>query len=116
MLDEGMLRIEEAVKRKNRSISVGTTPRLAAHVLPSAIREFRDRHPGLQIHLFDGNLSALARRVKANKLDFALGIFDRILGMRRVPFFRFSVMLLQPDDGRPVRSLSGSWSDLGAKP
>ena len=115
MLDEGMLRVEQAVKRKNRSISVGTTPWLAAHVLPSAIREFCDRHAGLQIHLFDGNLSALARRVEANKLDFALGIFDRILGMRRVPFFRFSLMLARADDGRPVRSQGGSWADLGGE-
>jgi LysR family transcriptional regulator, carnitine catabolism transcriptional activator len=115
MLDDGMSRIEEAAKRKNRRITVGTTPWIAAHVLPSAIREFRDRHPGLEIHLFDGNLSALAKRVEANKLDFALGIFDRILGMRRVPFFRFSLMLARPDDGRPVRSQTSSWADLGGE-
>lgn len=114
-LDEGMSRIEQTAKRKNRSIAVGTTPWLAAHVLPAAIREFRDRNSGLQIHLFDGNLSALAKRVEANKLDFALGIFDRILGMRRVPFFRFSLMQVRPDDGRPVRSQSGSWADLGGE-
>ncbi len=114
-LAEGISRIEQAAKRKNLRITVGTTPWLAAHVLPSAIREFRDRHPGLQIHLFDGNLSALARRVEANKLDFALGIFDRILGMRRVPFFRFSLMLARPDDGRPLRSQTSSWADLAGE-
>lgn len=111
-LDEGVSRIEQAAKRKNRRITVGTTPWLSAHVLPSAMREFRDRHPGLQIHLFDGNLGVLARRVEANKLDFALGIFDRILGMRRVPFFRFSLVLARPDDGRPARSQTSSWTDL----
>jgi LysR family carnitine catabolism transcriptional activator len=115
MLDDGMSRIEQAAKRKNRRITVGTTPWIAAHVLPPAIREFRDRHPGLEIHLFDGSLSALAKRVEANKLDFALGIFDRILGMRRVPFFRFSLMLARPDDGRPVRSQISSWADLGGE-
>jgi DNA-binding transcriptional LysR family regulator len=114
-LDEGMARIEQISKRKNRRITVGTTPWIAAHVLPSAMREFRDRHPGLEIHLFDGNLSALAKGVEANKLDFALGIFDRILGMRRVPFFRFSLMLARPDDGRPVRSQTSSWADLGGE-
>jgi DNA-binding transcriptional LysR family regulator len=114
-LDEGVSRIEQVAKRRNRLITVGTTPWIAAHVLPMAIREFRDRHPGLQIHLFDGNLSALAKRVEANKLDFALGIFDRILGIRRVPFFRFSLMLARPDDGRPVRSQTSSWKDLGGE-
>jgi DNA-binding transcriptional LysR family regulator len=114
-LDEEMSRIEQNSKRKNRRITVGTTPWIAAHVLPSAMREFRDRHPGLEIQLFDGNLSALAKRVEANKLDFALGIFDRILGMRRVPFFRFCLMLARPDDGRPVRSQTSSWADLGGE-
>ncbi len=114
-LDEGVARIEQSAKRENRRITVGTTPWIAAHVLPSAMREFRDRHPGLDIHLFDGNLGALAKRVEVNKLDFALGIFDRILGMRRVPFFRFSLMLARPDDGRPVRSKTSSWADLGGE-
>src|SRR5271165_1738223 len=112
MLDDGVASIEQSARQKNRRITVGTTPWIAAHVLPSAIREFRDRHPGLEIHLFDGNLSVLAKRVEANKLDFALGIFDRILGMRRVPFFRFFLMLARPDDGRPARSQTSSWGDL----
>jgi len=112
MLDDGISRIEQSAKRRNRRITVGTTPWIAAHVLPSAIREFRDRHSGLEIRLFDGNLGALTKRVEANKLDFALGIFDRILGMRRVPFFRFSLMLARPEDGRPVRSQTSSWADL----
>jgi DNA-binding transcriptional LysR family regulator len=115
MLDEGISRIEQSARRKNRRITVGTTPWIAAHVLPSAIREFRDKHPSLDIHLFDGALSTLAKRVEANKLDFALGIFDRILGMRRVPFFRFSLMLARPDDGRPARSQASSWADLGGE-
>jgi len=115
MLDDGVASIEQSARQKNRRITVGTTPWIAAHVLPSAIREFRDRHPGLEIHLFDGNLSVLAKRVEANKLDFALGIFDRILGMRRVPFFRFFLMLARPDDGRPIRAQTSSWGDLGGE-
>ncbi len=114
-LEDGMARIEQSARRKNRRITVGTTPWIAAHVLPLAIREFRDRHPGLEIHLFDGNLAALAKRVEANKLDFALGIFDRILGIRRVPFFRFSLMLARPNDGRLARSQTSSWADLAGE-
>lgn len=115
MLDDGVSRIERAGKRKNQLITVGTTPWIAAHVLPSAIREFCDRHPGLEIHLYDGILSVLAKRVELNKLDFALGVFDRILGIRRAPFFRFSLMLARPDDGRSARSLTNSWTNLGGE-
>jgi LysR family transcriptional regulator, carnitine catabolism transcriptional activator len=114
-LVEGMSRIEQAVKKKNRRISIGTTPWFAAHVLPPAIKEFRDTHPDLQVQLFDGNLQAIARRVEANKLDFAVGIFDRIPGIKRVPFFRFSLMLARPDDGRPIRHNPSRWSALGGE-
>lgn len=111
-LEEGMSRIEQTVKKQNRRISIGAPPWFAAHVLPLAIKEFRERHPDLQIQLFEGKFSTLARRVEANKLDFALGIFDRMPGMRRVPLFRFSLMLAQPDDGRPIGHFRSRWSAL----
>ena len=40
-LDIAMSRIEQASKGKTRTISVGTTPWIAANVLPPAIRSFR---------------------------------------------------------------------------
>lgn len=111
-LEESISRIEQAVKTKNRRISVGTTPWFAAHVLPPAIKEFRDRKPDLEVQLFDGNLRAIIRRIEANRLDFAVGIFDRMPGIKRVPFFRFSLMLARQDDGRPVRHSTSHWSEL----
>jgi LysR family carnitine catabolism transcriptional activator len=114
-LEEGISRIEQSVKKKNRRISIGTTPWFAAHVLPPAIKEFRDRHPDVQVQLFDGNLGAIARRVEANKLDFAVGIFDRMPGIKRVPFFGFSLMLARQDDGRPAQSHSSQWSEIGGE-
>lgn len=114
-LEAGISRIEQAVKRKNRRISIGTTPWFAAHVLPPAIKEFCDMHPDMRIHLFDGNLRAIARRVEANKLDFAVGIFDRMPAIRRVPFFRFSLTLVRPEDGRPVRRNTTQWSALAGE-
>ena len=107
-----MSHIEQTARKKNRRISIGTTPWFAAHVLPPAIKEFCDRHPEIQIQLFDGNLRAIARRVEANKLDFAVGIFDRMPGIKRVPFFGFSLMLARADDGRPMRRESSQWSEL----
>ncbi len=69
-LDAAMSGIEQAAKGRTRSISVGTTPWLAANVLPPAIKEFREHRPDLRIRLFDGNLSSVARRVSADKLDW----------------------------------------------
>jgi LysR family carnitine catabolism transcriptional activator len=111
-LETGISRIEQTVKKKNRGISIGTTPWFAAHVLPPAIKEFRDRNPDLEVQLFDGNLRAIIKRVEANKLDFAVGIFDRMPGIKRVPFFRFSLMLARQDDGRPIRQSISHWGEL----
>jgi LysR family carnitine catabolism transcriptional activator len=33
-------------------------------------------------------------------------------GIRRVPFFRFSLTLVRPDNGRPIRNNAGQWSAL----
>lgn len=114
-LDSSMSRIEQAAKGITQSISVGTTPWVAAHVLPPAIKEFRELRPNLRIELFDGNLSAVARRVQAGKLDLGLGIFRKMPGLRRVSFFRFSLMLIRPDKEAGFNRVSTRWSALGGQ-
>ena len=68
-LDEAMSRIEQAAKGRTRWISIGTTPWIAANVLPPAIREFRERRPDLRLRLFDGNLNTITRQVASAKRD-----------------------------------------------
>jgi DNA-binding transcriptional LysR family regulator len=55
-LNAAISRIEEAAKGRTKWISVGTTPWVAAHVLPPAIKEFREHRPDLRIRLFDAGL------------------------------------------------------------
>jgi DNA-binding transcriptional LysR family regulator len=51
----------------------------------------------------------------AGKLDFGLGIYKRMPGLRRVPFFRFSLMVIRADrDGTPDR-VSTRWSALNGE-
>ena len=64
-LDAAMSRIEQAAKGKESWISIGTTPWLAANVLPPAIQQFRKRLPHLRIQLFDGPPTEIEERVKA---------------------------------------------------
>jgi DNA-binding transcriptional LysR family regulator len=105
-------RIERGGKGKPRRITVGTTPWVAANVLPPAVKAFRDLRPDLRIGIFDGAIGTIARRVEAGKLDLGLGIFRKMPGLRRVPFFRFSLMAIRPDkDGTPDR-VSTKWSAL----
>ena len=114
-LDAAMSSIEEAAKGRARSISVGTTPWLAANVLPPAIKAFRERRPDRRIRLFDGSLSTVARRVAAGKLELGLGLFERMPGVRRAPFFRFSLMVIRPDKNAAVKRISTRWTALNGQ-
>jgi DNA-binding transcriptional LysR family regulator len=111
-LDAAMLRIEQSATGSNKHISIGTTPLIAANVLPEAIRQFREHRPDLHVRLFDGGLSGILRRVQNGKLDFGLGIFKRVPGVRRVPFFRFSLMVIRPNKGGAPNRPATRWSAL----
>lgn len=114
-LDTAMSRIEQAAKGRTRWISVGTTPWMAANVLPPAIKAFRQHRPDLRIRLFDGNLGTIARRVVAGKLDLGLGIFGGMPDIRGVPFFRFSLMVIRPDKNADLNRVSTKWSALNGE-
>lgn len=115
-LDAVVARLGQAAKGVTRSISVGVTPLVAANVLPPAIREFRGRRPDLRIRLYDGDLKAILRRVEAGRLDMGLGIFKRVPGVVRTPFFRFSLVLIRPEqEGQPARG-SMAWAALDGQP
>jgi LysR family transcriptional regulator, carnitine catabolism transcriptional activator len=88
-LDAAMSGIEQAALGRSRSISIGTTPWLAANVLPPAIKEFREHRPDLRIRLFDGNLGTVVRRVAAGKLELGLGLFEKMPGYDGDRFFGF---------------------------
>jgi DNA-binding transcriptional LysR family regulator len=70
-----MSHIERKAKGMGQSLSVGTTPLVAANIMPQAIREFRSQQPDERIRLFDANLNTILERVEAGKLDIGLDIF-----------------------------------------
>jgi DNA-binding transcriptional LysR family regulator len=112
-----MSRIGRTAKGGSQSISVGTTPLIAANILPQAIREFRSQRPDLRIQLFDADLTTLMHRLEAGKLDMALGMywFKNVPGFRRTPLFRFSLVVIRADKiGAPHRA-SMTWSALNGQ-
>ena len=111
-LDTGIANIGRSAKRDSQSISLGVTPLVAANILPPAIREFRKQRPNLRIQLFDADLPTLMKMVETGKLDMSIGIFKGMVGVRREPFFRFSLMVARAtSDGMPPRATT-SWSAL----
>jgi len=111
-LDASITNIGRSAKRDQQSISLGTTPLVAANILPPAMREFRKQRPDVRIQLFDADLPTLIQMVEAGKLDMSLGIFKAMPDVRREPFFRFSLMVARAakDDIQPRRTTT--WSAL----
>jgi LysR family carnitine catabolism transcriptional activator len=112
-LDAAIANIARSAKRTRQQISLGTTPLVAANILPPAMREFRKQRPDVRIQLFDADLPTLIKMVEAGKLDMSLGIFKAMADVRREPFFRFSLMVARAsnDDMPPRRTTP--WSALG---
>ena len=111
-LDAAMANVGRSARRDHQSISLGTTPLVAANILPPAIREFRKQRPDVRIQLFDADLPTLIQMVEAGKLDMSLGIFKAMPDVRREPFFRFSLMVARAakDDILPRKTTT--WSAL----
>lgn len=110
-LDAAVANIGRSAARGSRTISLGTTPLVAANILPPAMREFRKQRPDLSIQLFDADLPTLIHMIEAGNLDMSLGIFKRMPDVRREPFFRFSLMVARATaDGRQPRA--ATWSAL----
>jgi LysR family transcriptional regulator, carnitine catabolism transcriptional activator len=111
-LDSAIANIGRGVNGNRESISLGTTPLVAANILPPAMREFRKLRPDMRIQLFDADLPTLIQLVEAGKLDMSLGIFKAMPDVRREPFFRFSLMVARAakDEIQPRKTTS--WSAL----
>lgn len=111
-LDAAIANIGRRAKSRDLSITLGTTPLVAANILPPAMREFRRLRPDINIQLYDADLPRLANLVETGKLDLSLGIFKAMPDVRREPFFRFSLMVARAakDDAQPRRS--STWSSL----
>jgi DNA-binding transcriptional LysR family regulator len=116
-VDAAVSRIGRSAAGASLSLSVGAPPLVAANVLPAAIKEFRSNRPDLSIRLFDVGGEALTRLVEEGKLDMSLGAFFKPApGIRRTPLFRFSLMVIRPDNDPALRRSSTTWSALKGEP
>jgi DNA-binding transcriptional LysR family regulator len=111
-LDAGIANIGRSAQRSAQVMTLGVTPLVAANVLPPAMREFRKQRPDLQIQLFDADLPTLQKMVESGRLDMSIGIFKGMAGLRREPFFRFSLMVARAVQGGAPPRATTSWSAL----
>lgn len=114
-LDVAFSRVGQIAKGDDKSLSVGTTPLIAANIVPEAIRQFRHQRPGVTIRLLDASLDVVLKRIESGTLDIGLGSFKKIPSIRRTPLFRYSLVVIRADKNRKVSSLPTPWSALSGE-
>jgi LysR family transcriptional regulator, carnitine catabolism transcriptional activator len=111
-LDDAIGRVGDTARAASDTLSVGAGLVIAANVLPQAIREFRIQRPGVRLQLVDAAPVAILQRVRAGTLDLGFGFFEPSPGLRRIGFFRFSLMVIRADAASaPLRGTT-TWSAL----
>jgi len=114
-LDTAIANIGGSARRSSQAVSLGVTPLVAANILPPAMREFRRQRPDLRIQLFDADLPTLGKMVETGQLDMSIGIFKAMPGVRREPFFRFSLMVARAAKEGMVPRTTTSWSAMNGE-
>jgi LysR family transcriptional regulator, carnitine catabolism transcriptional activator len=95
------------------TLSLGAPPSWSSGVLAQAIKEFRLRHADLRLHLVDVDAATIQQKVESGELDMGFGFFFKHLpGIRRIPLFRFSLMVIRPKIGNASARGSTNWSAL----
>jgi len=111
--DTAVSRIGRSAMDAAQSLSLGATPLVAANILPHAIREFRGHRPDLRVQLFEADSATIMEQVQAGRLDVGLGAFFKTAtGVRRVPFFRFALIVIRAGHDPAFRPASTAWSAL----
>ncbi|NTX55648.1 LysR family transcriptional regulator [Myxococcus sp. CA039A] len=111
-LDEAMARVGRSARGRQQAVSLGTTPLVAANILPQAMREYRRLRPELRVRLFDADQDTVLRQVQAGQLDLGVGLFKSVPGVQRVPFFRFSLVLIRARRHGAATGPDVPWSAL----
>ncbi|MEP7066042.1 MAG: LysR family transcriptional regulator [Gemmatimonadota bacterium] len=114
-LDSSVARIAEKANRAMQVISVGAPALIAANILPIAIKEFQAKRPDLHIRLFDSDLTTIQELVESGKLDMGIGYFHPSPGTRRIPFFRFALMLARPASELTRPRATTTWAALNGE-
>ena len=112
-LDGAISRLGRSATDTGASLSLGTPPLLMASIVAPAVKEFRSLHPGLRFQLFDSDSASVMHKVQSGALDMGVGVFlKHLAGVRRVPMFRFSLVVIRAGNSEQSRRATTTWSAL----
>lgn len=76
-LDQAAHELRLAAQARRGRVRLGTTPLLAASMLPELMHSFAAAHPGIQLLLSDASADVLVAQLRQGELDLALATFDQ---------------------------------------
>ncbi len=65
--------LRATAERRSGHVSMAIVPSVATNMLPSIIKTFSARYPGINVHLDDDSSRGVQLRVERNEVDFGLG-------------------------------------------
>jgi len=111
-IDTAISTISQTARKESHTISVGVGLLLASNMLPQAMAEFYRQRTDVRVDLYDADLNTVLQRVKAGQIDIGFGSFEKSAGVRRMPFFRFSLMAIRAESSLARSHSSIPWSAL----
>jgi DNA-binding transcriptional LysR family regulator len=71
-VDAARIDVQELSNLQRGQISIGATPSIGTHLLPSALAAFHERYPGITFELREAGSRLLSAALEAGELDLAL--------------------------------------------
>lgn len=68
--------LRDVAERRRGRVRLGTTPLLAASLMPGLLRSFAERYPDIELSLLDASADQLLAQLRLGELDLALATFD----------------------------------------
>ncbi len=116
-LEQAVDGVHMLAERRRGRLRIAAPPLLASVVLPKAIAEFREHHPGIMVEVADVGTEQIVERVRAGKADCGLGTFSPgAEGVERLTLVRDSLMLFHGPRGPFDDAGAVKWRSLGDQP
>jgi LysR family cys regulon transcriptional activator len=116
---QNIKRLSDDLKDESRgSLSIATTHTQARYVLPAIIKEFRERHPDVLLHLHQGTSEQIGEMAALDRIDFAIATGSQSLfeGFTLLPCYRWHRHVVVPRNHALAKVKHPTLKQLAAHP
>ncbi len=116
---QNIKRLSDDLKDESRgSLSIATTHTQARNELPAIIKEFRERHPDVLLHLHQGTSEQIGEMAALDRIDFAIATGSQSLfeGFTLLPCYRWHRHVVVPRNHALAKVKHPTLKQLAAHP